>query len=128
MASDRTFHVKQSPMPMSEDELVGGLLEAFALAGWVYWHVRRSDRALWMGVKGWPDITALPPRLTGPLLMIEAKAGPGRLSPEQARWLALLHRAGNTTAIIKPDGYDRALELIVKGDSSREAWEWAFRL
>ena len=112
---------------MTEDELVGGLLDAMALSGWHYWHVRRSDRALWMGEKGWPDITALPPRLNGPLLVIEAKSAHGVLSEEQGRWLALLHRTGVTTAIIRPPRYDRALHLILDGTSNPFDWEWAFR-
>ena len=61
-------------IPMTEDQLVAGLTDAMHLAGWHWWHIRRSDRALWMGTKGWPDITALPPRHDGPLLVIEAKA------------------------------------------------------
>jgi hypothetical protein len=111
---------------MSEDEVLGGLLDAFALAGWRYWHVRRSDRALWMGVRGWPDVTALPPRLGGPLLVLEVKGPRGVLSEAQAVWIALLHRAGVTTGVIRPSGYDRALALIIAGDASPASWEWAF--
>ena len=113
---------------VTEDELIAGLMDAMALSGWVYWHVRRSDRALWMGVRGWPDITALSPRLNGPLLLIEAKSPKGVITPDQARWMALLHRSGHTTALVRPAGYDRALGLILAGDSSQASWEWAFRL
>ena len=116
-----------STVPMSENELIVGLMDAMALSGWTHWHVRRSDRALWMGVKGWPDITALPPRLDGPLLVIEAKSAHGVVTPEQGRWLALLHRAGITTAVIRPSRYDRALHLVLDGRSDQESWEWAFR-
>lgn len=112
---------------MSEDQLVGGLLDAFALAGWSYWHVRRSDRALWMGSPGWPDITALPPVIGRPLLVIECKADRGTITPAQATWIARLHRAGITAAVIRPRDYDRALGLIVARSSDPEAWEWAFR-
>jgi hypothetical protein len=112
---------------MTEDQLVAGVLDALALAGWHAWHVRRSDRGLWMGQRGWPDITALPPRLGGPLLVLECKAERGALSPDQARWLALLHRAGITTAVLRPDRYDRAIRLILAGEAGRESWEWAFR-
>ena len=112
---------------MSEDELLSGILDALKLAGWRYWHARRSDHALWQGDRGWPDVTAIPPRLNGPLLVLELKSLNGALTEDQARWLALLHRAGVTTAVIRPARYNRALALILAGDSSRVAWEWAFR-
>ena len=114
-------------MPMTEDQLVSGLLDAMQLSGWTAWHVRRSDRALWMGTKGWPDITALPPRHDGPLLVLEAKSAHGVVTPEQGRWLALLHRAGITTVVVRPNRYDRALHLILDGTSAAADWEWAFR-
>jgi len=113
---------------VTEDELVGGLLDAMKLTGWRYWHARRSDHALWVGTQGWPDITALSPRLDSALLVIECKSDLGRLTDEQARWIARLHYAGITTAVIRPAGYDRALRLILAGDSSTAAWDWAFRL
>jgi hypothetical protein len=112
---------------MTEDQLVAGLLDAFGLSGWKAWHVRRSDRGLWMGAKGWPDITALPPQLGRPMLVLEAKSDRGVLAVEQAQWLIRLHRAGVTAAVVRPAGYDRALGLIVAHASSPEAWEWAFR-
>jgi hypothetical protein len=114
-------------VPMTEDQLVHGLADAMSLAGWTWWHVRRSDRALWMGTKGWPDISALPPRHDGPLLVIEAKSAHGVVTPEQGRWLSLLHRAGVTAAVIRPKHYDRALHLVLDGTSRRDDWEWAFR-
>jgi len=110
---------------MGEDELVTGLLEAFALAGWHAFHVRRSDRALLMGRAGWPDITAIRP--DGRLLVIEAKSATGRVSEAQGRWLVLLHRAGVTAAVIRPADYDRAIHLILAGESRQVAWDWAFR-
>jgi hypothetical protein len=119
--------VTAETIPMTEDQLVHGLADAMSLSGWHWWHVRRSDRALWMGTKGWPDLTALPPRLNGPLLVIEAKSAHGVVTPEQGRWLALLHRTGITTAVIRPNRYDRAIHLILDGLSDQASWEWAFR-
>lgn len=112
---------------MTEDQLIVGLLEAFAIAGWRAWHVRRSDRGLLMGDRGWPDITALPRVVGRPLLVIEAKTQRGVLTAEQGRWIAQLHRAGVTAAVIRPAGYDRALGLIMAGASDAASWEWAFR-
>jgi hypothetical protein len=112
---------------MTEDQLIAGLLDAFALAGWAAWHMRRSDRGLLMGRPGWPDITALPRTVGRPLLVIEAKSSRGALTAEQAMWLMRLHHAGITTAVIRPSSYDRAVALILEGDSGPGAWEWAFR-
>ena len=112
---------------MTEDDLVAGLLDALTVAGWQAWHVRRSDRALWQGTPGWPDLTALPPRGRGPLLVIEAKSDGGRVTEQQAVWLVRLHQAGCTAALIRPPDYERAVDLILAGDASAEAWAWAFR-
>ena len=109
---------------MTEDELLGGLMDALALTGWSAWHVRRSDRAVWQGQPGWPDITAMPP-MSRRLLVIEVKGANGALTAAQGRWLALLHRAGITAAVVRPAGYDRALALILAGDASPGSWEWA---
>jgi len=113
-------------LPMSEDSLVAGLMDAFALYEWEAWHVRRSDRALLMGRPGWPDITALPPG-PGPLLVIEAKTKTGRATSNQARWLVRLHQVGVTTALIRPADYDRAVGLIASKNSEASTWDWAFR-
>lgn len=111
---------------MTEDELVTGLLDAFGIAGWSAWHVRRSDRAIWMGTPGWPDITACPPN-PGPMLVLEAKSATGRVSGAQATWLVQCHQRGITAAVLRPADYDRALKLILSVDSSPEAWAWAFK-
>jgi VRR-NUC domain len=115
---------------MTENQMVEGLLDAFAATGWRAWHVRRSDRALWQGDPGWPDITALPKPnangLQGPLLAIEVKGANGRLSDHQAAWLFRLTAAGVTAVVIRPDDYDRALYLVMQGDSRMKSWQWAF--
>lgn len=111
---------------ITEDEVVTGLLDAMGLTGWAAWHARRSDRAIWQGTPGWPDITAVPPG-PGPLLVIEVKSSRGAVTETQAQWLVRLHRRGVTCAVVRPVDYDRALDLILAGKSDRVDWEWAFR-
>jgi hypothetical protein len=111
---------------MTEDDLLTGLLECMILTGWRCQHVRRSDRALIMGNPGLPDILALPPH-GGPLLAIECKTQVGVVSDEQAAWLVGLAQAGVTPAVVRPEQYDRAVALIIRAVSDREAWAWSWR-
>lgn len=112
---------------MTEDELLTGLVEAMTLAGWRWTHARRSDKALMMGSAGLPDILAIPPMHRGPVLAIETKSAGGRLSEDQATWMVRLLQAGVTAAVVRPDDYDRALELILAGVSDRDAWAWGWQ-
>ena len=69
---------------MTEDELVGAVLDLLGWYGWRVTHHRRSDRAITQGDPGEPDIRAV---RDGRALWIECKSARGRLSPEQAAWL-----------------------------------------
>lgn len=111
---------------MTEDDLLAGILDAMRLAGWRAMHIRRSDLAIVQGNQGWPDVFATPPR-DGPALAIEAKSDTGHLRTEQGAWLVRLIQGGVTAAVVRPTDYDRALELILAGNSSRDAWSWAWR-
>lgn len=110
---------------MTEDDLLVGLVQGALVSGWRVWHARRSDRAVVMGTQGWPDITALPPK-AGPLLVIECKSDHGAVTADQAQWLVGLSRAGVTAGVVRPVDYDRALALILDGNSRAESWDWAF--
>lgn len=105
--------VKTRP-DMSEDELVSALLELFALTGWRAYHVRRSDRAIVMGLggAGWPDIFAVNPD-THRIVVIEAKSDTGVPTPEQISWLYELRQHPTIEAtIIRPATYDAAIAWI----------------
>lgn len=111
---------------MTEDDLLVGLMDGMMLAGWSAWHIRRSDRALLMGARGWPDITGCPPN-AGPILVIECKAEAGKVTESQAAWLVRCAQRGVTAAVVRPRDYDRALQLVLACDSRPDAWRWAFR-
>ncbi len=71
-------------LPMSEDQLLTGVLDLMRLFRWRYYHVRNSRRGITQGHSGFPDIVAIrPPRL----MVVELKTQTGRLTFEQQSWL-----------------------------------------
>ena len=114
---------------MTEDELLSGVTEAMTIAGWRWLHIRRSDRAITMGMRGFPDLIAVPPGVAGwseRALAIELKSNEGRVTTDQAAWLVGLAQAGVTVAVVRPADYDRALRLILDGVSAQSLWRWAW--
>lgn len=97
---------------MSEDELLTGLTDALTLAGWRWFHMRRSDAAIVQGSQGWPDLFAVHPTRRLALAM-ETKSDSGRLTPDQAAWLAMLDLVGIPAVMVRPDDYDRMLNVIL---------------
>ncbi len=97
---------------MTEDELLEGITDALTLAGWHWFHVRRSDRAIVQGRQGWPDLFAVHAtrRLT---LVLELKTEDGRLESEQGYWFHALAQAGHNPVVIRPGDYDRILSVIL---------------
>lgn len=105
---------KTAQRAMTEDELLEGLTDALTLAGWRWFHVRRSDRALVQGFQGWPDIFAVHPTRRIQIAM-ELKAEDGQASPDQLGWIAALRAAGLDCLVIRPGDYDRMLRVILDG-------------
>lgn len=100
--------------PMTEDELLSGLMELLGLAGWRAFHVRRSDRAIVQGVggAGFPDVFAAHPTLHR-IIAIECKSDRGLPTPDQLSWLAELRQHPTIEAtIVRPATYDDALRWI----------------
>lgn len=96
----------------SEDELLTTVAEALTLAGWLWTHVRRSDRAQTMGTAGWPDIFAVHP--TRHLaLALELKAHRGSITDGQGHWMRSLNAVGIPAAIVNPDNLDSILAVII---------------
>jgi hypothetical protein len=100
--------------PMTEDELLTGITDALTLAGWRWFHVRRSDQAIVQGHQGWPDVFAVhvPRHLA---LALECKTAEGRLTGDQAIWLHDLNASasGVSAVTIRPGDYDRILSVIL---------------
>lgn len=97
---------------MTEDELLTGITDALTLAGWRWFHVRRSDLAIVQGMQGWPDVFAVHPtrRLT---LVLELKTDTGHLDLEQGLWFHALGQAGHNPVVIRPAEYDRIVAVIL---------------
>lgn len=103
---------------MTEDELVSALLELFGFTGWRAYHVRRSDRAVVMGVggPGFPDIVAVHPE-NHRVVVIECKTDRGVPTPDQLAWLfAFRHHPTIEATIVRPATYDDAIAWI-RGDA-----------
>lgn len=108
---------------MSEAELLLGLGQALTMAGWLWYHVVRSDGvSSGSGALGFPDIVAVHPRRLH-LILWELKGSGGTPTPDQWAWmqpLALLAGTIGTCTpqlldarILWPADYDTALEYIV---------------
>lgn len=95
-----------------EDDLLDQVLELAALSGWVAHHVRRSDRAITMGRKGFPDLV-----LAGRnrVLFVELKTETGSLSRDQQRWRDALLAAGADWRLWRPRDWPAIERLLTSG-------------
>lgn len=107
---------------MTEDDLLAGLADALTIAGWTWMHIIRSD-GVTQGHAGFVDLIA-GHEARPYVLAWELKGPTGRITPDQWRWmLALKGAAGVDVRVIKPDDYDRALDVIVRGRDPRDVWQ-----
>jgi hypothetical protein len=97
--------------PSEEDAYLTGLIEAAYAGGWRVHHDRRSDLALTQGHAGFPDIIAAHPG-RGLVVAWEIK-DQGHSTQDQAAWLGALRAGGVDARVIRPDGYDQAIELLL---------------
>jgi len=108
---------------MTEDELLAGVTDALTLAGWTWTHIINS-RGVTMGHAGLFDLIAANGRQ---LLLWELKSRTGQLSTDQLRWhLAMRDFSASLRVdvrVIRPDDYDRALEVIVRGSNPRDVFD-----
>ena len=99
---------------MSERELQNAVCDALRVLGWRFCHFRpgRSERG-WRtpitGDAGFPDVVAV---RRDRILWLELKSEAGRLTQEQANWLAALGAAGGSVHVIRPSDWDVLEELI----------------
>jgi hypothetical protein len=105
---------------MTEDELLAGITEALTFGGWVWTHVIRSD-GVTMGRAGLPDIIAA--HADRPwLLAWELKSQRGAVSYDQLAWLFALKGPGIDVRVVRPEHYDRALDVILRGYDPAKVW------
>lgn len=97
---------------MTEDELLTAITEAATLYGWMWHHVRRSDKALQMGNAGFPDLVLA---RNGTVLFLELKSEKGNETPNQTAWLNALDRRtedGPDALVIRPRDLDAVLRML----------------
>jgi hypothetical protein len=81
--------------------------ELLRRGGWEYIHLRDSRRQCAIG---WPDLFAVK---GDKAIAIELKTQRGRVTPEQARWLALLRDAGIPTYVWRPTQIDEVRHSLL---------------
>lgn len=90
---------------MRESHLQSDIRDAALKLGWLFYHTydsRRSD-------PGFPDcVLARPPDL----IFAELKSEDGRATPEQLRWMDVLHRAGQEVYLWRPSDWDAIINRL----------------
>lgn len=104
---------------MTEDELLTGLVGALEICGWAYVHLGSDQRGVYRGAPGWPDLFAIHPNGQRGLAW-ELKGDGGRVTPDQAGWIALLRAVlvdrPMDVGLVRPADYDAALAWILTGE------------
>lgn len=105
------------PMPMTEADLLRGVLDLAAVLGWKSAHFRPSRTAYgWRtavqgdGV-GWPDVLLV---RRGRIVAAELKADRGRLTDAQRAWLDDLEAAGLATFVWRPSDYPDEIAAVLR--------------
>lgn len=86
----------------SEREFQAAVINVAKLGNWMYMHITDSRKS---AAVGFPDLVLCHPR-TGRLLLRELKTARGKVSAEQARWLAALQAGGHDAAIWRPEHWE----------------------
>jgi VRR-NUC domain len=99
---------------MTEAQFQKAVTDALSVLGWRWCHFRpartaRGWRTPLSGDAGFPDIVAVRDKR---VLFLELKAERGRLSGEQAGWLAELGYAGESVHCWRPSDWDVIEETL----------------
>ena len=101
-------------MSESEADFQRAVTDALGLLGWRYCHQRpartsRGWRTAISGDAGCPDLTCV---RGDKILWLELKTEKGRLTQEQAKWLAALGSAGGSVHVVRPSDWPMLEELL----------------
>lgn len=100
------------PAPMSESDLLRGVLDLCRVLGWRTLHIRPGRTAgSWRTPvqgdgAGFPDVLAL---RGDRLVVAELKGGAGRVTVEQDAWLGAFAEAGVEVHVWRPSDYPDAI-------------------
>ncbi len=107
---------------LTESAFMQQIIDTARLLGWKVAHFRPAQtKDGWRtpvaaDAKGWPDLCLVRDRI----VWIEVKAEVGRVSPEQADWVAAITAAGGTALVVRPSMWDEIVAAL-KRDTRREA-------
>ena len=91
---------------MTEREFQQTVIDMARLLQWKVYHVYDSRRS----EPGFPDLVLVRDRI----VYLELKTEAGRVSPEQAAWIAALNAAGGTAMVVRPSDLPRIEEALKK--------------
>lgn len=97
---------------MTEREFQQTVVDMARLLGWKVYHTHDSRRS----EPGFPDLCLVRDRI----VWLELKTESGRVSPEQASWIAALNAAGGTALVVRPSDLSR-VEAALKKRTERKA-------
>lgn len=91
-----------------------GIIKYLQSNGWRVAHFRPAEtkkgwRTACSGDKGFPDTLALK---DGVQLILEAKAGTGKASPDQVDWMLAFQKAGAKVYLVTPENWEKVKQEI----------------
>ena len=89
---------------MTEAAFMGQIIDTARLLGWRCYHTADSRRSQ----AGYPDLTLVRDRI----VFLEVKTETGRISTEQADWIAAINAAGGTALVVRPSQWDEIVASL----------------
>ena len=89
---------------MTEAQFQQQIIAMARLLGWRVYHTHDSRRS----EPGFPDLTLVRDRI----VFLEVKTETGRLSPEQADWIAAINAAGGAALVVRPSMWDEIVHAL----------------
>ena len=97
---------------MTEAEFQQQIIDTARLLGWRCYHTFDSRRS----EAGFPDLVLVRDRV----VHLEVKSETGRLSPEQADWIAAINAAGGTALVVRPSMWEEIVASLKRRVQSGE--------
>ena len=91
---------------MTESQFQQQIVDTARLLGWRCYHTFDSRRS----AAGFPDLTLVRDRI----VFLEIKTETGRISAEQADWIAAINAAGGTALVVRPSMWDEIVHSLKK--------------
>jgi len=97
---------------VTEAEFQQQIIDTARLLGWRCYHTFDSRRS----EAGFPDLVLVRDRV----VHLEVKSETGRLSPEQADWIAAINAAGGTALVVRPSMWEEIVASLKRRVQSGE--------